>query len=108
MDQKETEVRETRLRISRWRLRSLPADFNAVVAGTPFEGSRLVFTGKHWGHHRNDRGEFSPSYYEFAVIPTIETYEPIPGFRFSGYVSTEDGGEQAAHGGYSLDGPGGV
>jgi hypothetical protein len=85
-------VKNTRLWFDRWQLRSLPERFRAVVAGTPFEGSRLVYTGGHLKRYRNDRCEFRPARYEFAVIPTVGTYEPIPGYRFVGYVQTDNGG----------------
>lgn len=87
------ETRRTRFWVSRWRLRRLPEMFQEIVAGTPFEGSRLVFTGNVRKRYRSaETREFFPANYEFEALPTVDAYEPIPGFRFAGYVQTDDGG----------------
>ena len=78
---KASERRENRFYFHKKDFRSLPRLFAEATNGTPFEGSRLVFTG-----NRGWNGS-----YEFELIATVDVYQTIPGYQLVGYARTEDG-----------------
>ncbi len=87
----EIEVNDTRFVLRKWQLRNLPELFHAVTVGTPFEGSRLVFTGN------TGKDEKGRRLYEFGLLPTVDSYEPIPGYRFLGYTQHVTGEHWTVH-----------
>jgi len=75
-----TENRENRLYFTKYNFKDLPRLFSETTTGTPFEGSRLRFTGNRVG-----------GFYEFELIATVDVYQVIPGYQLVGYARTEDG-----------------
>lgn len=71
---------ENRFYFSKSELGALPRVFAETINGTPFEGSRLRFTGERVGQS-----------YEFELIATVDVYQVIPGFKLVGYARADDG-----------------
>jgi len=86
--------------LSRQQFVGLPEKFQELCAGTPFEGSRLVLTGAYEKKFYDRQAYRSvPATYQVALLPSVESYEEIPGHRFVGYCQSE-GADWVVH---SLD-----
>ena len=72
---------ENRFWFAKSELKDLPRLLVETTKGTPFEGSRLRFTGNRSSNKR----------FEFELVATVDIYQIIPGYKLVGYARTEDG-----------------
>ena len=68
--------------------------FGEICNGTPFEGSKCVYTGEFEKKYRDKTTNYvvEPARYRFELIPTESYYTPIPGHTFCGYAEKESAG----------------
>ena len=100
---KETKDDKRTVWFSEWSVRSLKESFEAIIEGTPFEGSHLSWTGEYRPSENRRIGDCfggsivtkTSAYYEFELFPSVETYHPIPGYNFVGYCERVGDGDDS-------------